>query len=168
MGAKAKQDTDLQEVQSEQQFHEREWAVQRFGWTLLALFLIAGISGVFGDGPLAHLSIASENGQIEFDRFARRHAPTEWAVSYRQNRNTSEMLELAIDAEYLRKFEVRAITPEPETTRITEGAVLFRFEAEGASGRVVLHVEPQQPGFVEGTFRLNDAPALTVRQIIYP
>jgi hypothetical protein len=168
MNAKAKRVRELQDFQGEQQFHEREWRVQRVGWALLSLLILAGLAGVFGGGPLARQSINSEYGQIESERFARRHSVTEWAITYRQNQNTSDSLTIAIDADYLHKFEVREITPEPDATQVAQGEVLFSFNTLGPSGRVLFHVEPQRPGIAEGSFRLNDSPALVVKQIIYP
>ena len=53
----------------------RNWRVKRVGWVVLAILVLAGAAGLFGDGPLSS-TIRSANGlTLEFDRFVRRERP---------------------------------------------------------------------------------------------
>ena len=115
---------------------------------------------------MAHDSIALSHGTFEFDRFARRHAPTRWLIAYSQPSSDGN-LKIAIDSRFMTEFEVKAITPEPAKTEIETGEIVFSFDAESA-GRIVFHVDPQSMGVAQGTVRINDTEAISLRQIIYP
>lgn len=154
------------EFKDSPRFHEREWRVQRIGWVVLILFLLTGALGLLGKGPMADDTIALTNGSLQFDRFARRHAPTEWVINYSQP-PADGSLEFAIDSTFLSEFEVKAITPEPDTTEIKAGEVVFTFAAQ-SGGRIVFHLDPQTMGVSHGKLRFNDAEAIPLRQIIYP
>ena len=147
-------------------FYEREWLIQRIGWTVLVLFLLVGAAGLLGKGPMAHDSIALPSGTLGFERFARRHAPTEWVIDY-STAPSGGSFEFAISSAYLSKFEVKAITPEPEKTEMKAGEVSFTFAAQ-SDGRVVFHLDPQTMGIARGTIRIDDAAAIPLRQVIYP
>lgn len=155
------------EFEDSPRFHEHEWRVQRIGWAILVLFLLAGASGVLGKGPLSHETIALPGGTLELDRFARRHAPTEWAIDLLQT-PAQEDLELAITADYMSKFEIKAITPEPERTELKNGELVFIFAGAQSGGRIVMHLDPQEVGTLRGTVRMNGGDAIALRQLIYP
>lgn len=155
------------EFEDSPRFHEREWRVQRVGWAVLILFLLAGASGLLGKGPLAHETIALPNGTLELDRFARRHAPTQWVINLLET-PAQGSLELAITAQYISEFEITAITPEPERTELKNGELVFTFAGAQSGGRIVMHLDPQEVGIFRGTVRISGARAIPVRQIIYP
>jgi hypothetical protein len=166
MTSKAKREKELRDLQDEQHFHEREWATQRVGWGLLAILLLFGFAGAFGDGPLADKTIETPEGRIEFERFVRRNATTEWKITP-QLGNTPQTVRVAIDSAFIDKFQIREITPKPTRELVAAGAVTFEFDAPTSSGRIVFHVEAQHIGRPIGTFRIGGASAV-VSQLIYP
>jgi hypothetical protein len=166
MSSKAKREKELRDLKDEQHFHEREWATQRVGWGLLAIFLLFGFAGAFGDGPLADKTIETPEGQIEFDRFARRNVTTQWKITP-QLGSTPQTVRVTIDSAFIDKFQIREITPRPARELVAGGAVTFEFDAPASSGRIVFHVEAQHTGRPIGTFRIGGASAI-VSQLIYP
>jgi hypothetical protein len=166
MTSKAKREKELRDFHDEQHFHEREWATQRVGWGLLVIFLLFGFAGAFGDGPLADKTIETPEGRIEFERFVRRNATTQWKITP-QLGNTPQTIRVAIDSAFIDKFQIREITPKPERELVVEGAVTFEFDAPTSSGRIVFHIEAQHTGRPIGTLRIGGASAV-VSQLIYP
>lgn len=63
--------------------HERrEWKLQRVGWALMALALLAAVLGLFGHGPLSETASASADGAltVRHQRFERYQAPSEYDI----------------------------------------------------------------------------------------
>ena len=75
MGRKSQpQDIDLDQ---DIDFQQRSWKVQRVGWGLMVLFVLAGLSGLLGTGPLSNVTDGDEGGPLwlEYQRFGRLQAP---------------------------------------------------------------------------------------------
>lgn len=166
--ARSRRERDLENFRSEQEFHEREWAIQRAGWVLLLALMAAAGAGVFGGGILARDSIAVADSHIEYDRFIRRNAATQWVVSPARNAAPDGVLRLSIDSAFLEAFEVSSITPEPTRGMLFGDEVQFEFDVGAVRSSIVFHIEAEQMGVHEGSFRLEAAPAVHVRQIVYP
>ena len=81
-------------------FQKREWVWQRAGWVALALFLLAGLAGVFGAGPLANVTVRNAAGEFEYQRFVRRHADTSWEFTLRGGSARDGDADVAIDAAF--------------------------------------------------------------------
>lgn len=59
------------EIRQDQRFQQREWRLERIGWTLIALFVLAGLLGLLGPGPLSWATARSDGGlvEVEYQRF---------------------------------------------------------------------------------------------------
>ena len=147
-------------------FQRREWVVQRIGWVLCALFVLAGLLGLFGNGPLAHRVVTNPALQIEHDWLIRRDAPTTWKLTPRAP-PAEHRYRVALDANWAQHFRILAIQPEPASARLSAGRWVYEFEASD-SVPIVFHVEARRMGTLEGSIRLNDAPPLQVSQFAYP
>ena len=57
----------------------REWRFERIGWGVIALVLVAGSVGLFGDGRLASASASTTAGGavVHYERVVRHGAPSE-------------------------------------------------------------------------------------------
>lgn len=149
-------------------FQHREWVAQRIGWALLALVLIAGVLGLFGDGPLAHRSLENEAAVLEYDRFIRNEADARWRVEIKDVA-PGESVRIAIDAAFASHYEFRSIQPTPLSASIDGGRWVYQFDAGDARGTSVLFiVQAEQVGTHAGTIRVNDAPPFMVSQFAYP
>src|SRR5438309_901174 len=75
---------------------ERFWVVlQKWVWAVMALFVAAGLAGVFGRGPLSKAKAGSQSRpvSVEYERFARYKTPSRLKVrltpaAIRDNRAT--------------------------------------------------------------------------------
>ena len=47
------------EIEQDHDFQRRSWRLQRAGWIVLSLVLLAGLLGLFGSGPLAHATVGA-------------------------------------------------------------------------------------------------------------
>ena len=54
----ATQREDL-ELETDESFQRNEWRIQRVGWIVWSLVIIAGLIGLLGSGPMSHKEIVS-------------------------------------------------------------------------------------------------------------
>lgn len=149
-------------------FQRREWVVQRIGWVLVAMILLAGAAGLFGNGPLAQRMSANQALQFEYEWLARRDAQTTWKLTPRAP-PVEGRYRVALDANWAQHFRITAVQPEPESARLANGRWVYEFSARDARAvPIVFHVEARKMGTLEGSIQLDDAPALAVTQFVYP
>jgi hypothetical protein len=118
-------------------FQRLEWRVQRVGTLALVLIVIAGVLGVFGDGPLARGSARTSDDalQLRFDRFVRREAPTTLEVDIAPGVGTGDADELALSLSrtYVDAISIEHVSPAP--ARVEQDArrvhYVFRRHARG-------------------------------------
>ncbi len=158
---------ELEEYRAEQKFHEHEWAVQRVGWTLVAIVLIAAVAGLFGGGPMARQAMAAGDTRIEMDRFVRYKSSSEWRFRPGPSSNANP-LRISIDSNFLAQYEITTITPRPSRTSSSGNLVMFEFERDRSTADIVFHVQPIRMWRHEGVLRVRELPPITVRQFVYP
>jgi hypothetical protein len=158
------------EFHAEEIFHRREWAIHRAGWVLLALFLGAGVAGVFGNGPLARQRLVIGDNELEFDRFARRGAPTQWRIKPGRSAQGDGVVVIRISANFVERYSIEAIIPEPRSAALSGTDVRFEFDASDPDPDAVIdfHVEPTRIGRSEGELGIGASQPLRVSQFIYP
>lgn len=157
-----------QVVRKTSAFQHREWIVQRIGWVLLTLLLLAGALGLFGNGPLSHRTLGNQAATFEYERFIRKDADARWEFQL-EDGAAGNQVEIAIDAAFARQFEFRSIQPTPVSTVLDGGRWVYRFDARGPAGTaVVFIVQPESLGSHSGTITVNDAAPFTLSQFTYP
>ena len=147
----------------------REWAVERFGWLLMALLLVAGSLGLFGGGPLAHSSRAADGVRLEFDRLVRHGVPTELRLSAGSPLAEGGKLRVALDWRFLKAFNIRDIRPTPISSASTGDHLDFEFAAAGGGENyIVFELEPLDAGIRPGEIVVGGETAVEFRQIVFP
>ena len=149
-------------------FQRREWVIQRVGWALMALVLLAGMLGLFGRGPLGQRTSANAALQVEYEWLARRDSQTTWTLTPLRP-PADGRYRVALDANWARHFRFHSIQPEPVSAQLEEGRWVYEFAArEMRDLPIIFHVEAQKMGRLEGSVVLNDAPPLQMALFVYP
>ena len=52
------------EISPDLNFQRRSWAMQRFAWVVLALFILAALLGLFGPGPLSQTRAEQQDSPL--------------------------------------------------------------------------------------------------------
>ncbi len=158
------------EVHEDPEFERREWRVQRIGWVLLLLFVVAAAAGLFGRGP-ASLARAGEQGgpfEMSYGRFTRYEAPVNLDLKLRPEPGQDPQLWLS--SEYLKGLRIERVTPEPARTQLQADGVLYTFEAGDAQQpvEITVHAMADRIGLRSG--RAGTAPdhAFDFWQFVYP
>jgi hypothetical protein len=132
---------DLQ-IGEDVDFLRRAWRVQRVGWALLVLILLAALLGLTGTGPLSQATAGSEGGPVRV-----------W-----------------FDRQYLHKVEVTGVVPEPESVEVSPDRVTYVFLAAEGGGPVELafDLKPMRFGSWSGRMGAGDAEPVHLRHFVYP
>jgi hypothetical protein len=158
------------EIDEDLAFERREWAVQRVGWVVFLLILIAGLAGLLGPGPLSHVEASSGPLTVTYERFVRKRAPTELHFQLGPGAAPNGEVAIWLDQAYLAKLAIEHVAPEPAVTEAAADGLIFRFmiaNPEQAS-EIVFDVAPAEPGMSRGRVGLVGGPDVTVNQVIYP
>ena len=145
----------------------RNWRVKRVGWVVLAILVLAGAAGLFGDGPLSS-TIRSANGlTLEFDRFVRRERPFTLKLHLVPQPGSSEA-RLTLSRRYFDDVRLSSVMPEPVAVLANSDWTTFVFAVDDASALAVnIHVEADRSGLAEGEIAAGNA-RLRFTQIIWP
>lgn len=146
--------------------HRKEWRVQKIGWSILSLLLIAAALGLFGNGVLSETIVGNPgtNHWMRYQHFIRLEAPFTLEVHMTTSENKAAVL--AIPNDYLQVMNLEKMTPEPDQIQIKEGQVQYIFPGNGHV-QVNLQLKPSAFGRKESTFYLNNQP-YAISHFIYP
>jgi hypothetical protein len=128
----------LDHVEKEYSFLEKEWTVLRVGWLLLTLFVLAGLLGLFGGGPLSRKTTETRIGRIEYERFLRHSTSSTIIFESDQPLKDSS---LYINREYLRNIKIDQIEPRPESSGMVGSRIRFKFPTNN-SRQIIFHISP--------------------------
>lgn len=156
-----------EQLDRELKFHRVEWRIQRVGWILIALFVVAAAAGVFGNGPLSHASADSPQGRIEYERFVRYGSPSEIVITPTSGAARG-IRRIDISSDYLEAFRIASITPEPANVQIVGERLVYEFTSVGAGASISFHVDPQRLWRHRAVVRIDGGAPLEVRQLTYP
>src|SRR5688572_9097688 len=148
-------------------FQRREWLIQRAGWLAIALAILAGAAGVFGDGPLADVRLEGNGIRLEYERFARMEAPNQWRLTV-VDTPAGGRLEIGVDASLVSNYRFTEIHPEPRQVRATGTRWVYEFAVEGGNSPIVFHAQALHAGRYRGDLRIGASPPVRLSQYIYP
>lgn len=157
------------------EFQHRAWMVQRAGWVLMALAVLAALLGLLGSGgPWSRASAGMPGtpspAQVDYDRFGRVSAPTTLELRLAPYSAQAGQVSVWLNSEYLAGVGVERVTPVPERMEAGPGRLAFVFALRDAQGpmAVKLHLKPERPGLLKGELALDNGQVLRFRQFIYP
>lgn len=159
------------EIEADIHFQEREWAIKRWGWLIMALIVLAGLAGVFGSGPLSQTTTNNDSISVAHHRFA--HFNTDTDLLIRLSAGSADQdgkIHLWINEEYLNNVHIQQIMPTPESIQAGSGRYLFVFQVEDVSKPVSIQimVHPMQSGMLNVQIGLVGKSSVSFSQFIYP
>ena len=161
---------DIQ-LNEDMRFLRREWRAQRVGWIAMLVFLVLGLAGVLGRGPVSK----AERGDrasfgVSYERIIRHAAETEVSFHFGAGLQKDSVLKLYISGDYLHDFTISDIVPEPAASGSSGSFVYYTFTRPNARqpGRVVFHMRPNGFWGKTATSALQGATAIRFNQFVLP
>ncbi len=151
----------------------RDWRVQRIGWAVMGLILLAACLGLFGHGPLSRATAGDGGGplQAEYERFCRLQTATTLRLRIQPAAVRDGRARLWLDRDYLNAVSLGAVVPEPERVEVGSDRIMYEFAVdESGEGPAVVsfELEPQRPGLLRGAAGLEDGPSIPLRMWVHP
>jgi protein-L-isoaspartate(D-aspartate) O-methyltransferase len=134
-------------IGEDQEFQHRFWAVQRMSWAIGLGVVVAAVAGFAGAGGwLGRSHIAAADVQVSYPRAFR--WDTEDSIHIRTDAAQSGKIDLTLDRQFLRDFQITGFAPWPVQTSVRAGNSRYSFAAlPGQPASITLHVKPLRPLF---------------------
>lgn len=155
-------DKDITSLEKNVSFEKSEWPVLRIGWVLMALFLVAGVLGLFGSGIFSKKVEGDKSLSVTYERYLRYSMQSE---IYIQTSELGADSSIWINADYLNKLMITGISPEPESFDQVDGRMRMQFSSRLPS-HITLHVQPVKAGGQSMTISLSGKKRI-IHQYIY-
>jgi hypothetical protein len=158
------------EIEQDLDLERREWTVERIGWVVMILLVIAALAGLFGSGPFSVGRARVSGLEVEYRRVERKNAPTTLTVHLEEGAATGEEVRLWLARDFVDSVEIKRVTPDPEA--VISGAerdtYVFRVEETGNPGSVVFHYEPDQTGLRAAKLGVEGQAELAFTTFVFP
>ncbi len=155
------------------EFQQRSWKVQRIGWIVMLLIVIAALLGLFGRGPLssAHVGESGAALSADYERFVRLEAPQQLTLYVGAEAvRPDSTAQIWLDREWLAGTEVKAISPEPAATvaGAERNTYTFRVDPSSLPARLTFELQSHSLGPITGRLGVSSGPSYTFSQFSYP
>ena len=161
---------DLQ-IRENPDFQRSFWIIERIGWVLVALILIAALLGLFGTGLFSRTRAGDKNGPLwlEYNRFGRFQSPSTLRVHIGRG-ETKKIARIWFDRNYVKGIQIEQITPEPDSVEFVSDRLVYTFKLAKPiePAEVTFHMKLEQFGSLSGKVGLVNGPTLSFTQFIYP
>lgn len=165
MTRKTQRDNDALAIDRPHEFLRRERRVQQAGIVVLTLFSVAGLAGLFGNGPLADATITSGSTTLRFERFARHTFRTHLEISV--TGADTPTVTVVLPRAFLDDIDLLEMRPPDTLTRLGETSATFEVPAGDGSATLMLHYEPKSYGILEADVVVAGQPPAHLRQIVF-
>jgi hypothetical protein len=155
-------------IQEDMRFQRRTWMVERAGWVVLALIVVAAGLGLLSHGPLSETTAENAGVVLSYERLERRAATSRFTLNIPAVADRQDVL-VRFHPDFLRSYELRVVTPHP----VSSAAGTNGFEAVfkmPAQGDLTIHISARAHrfGFADVTIEIPGRATLVARQFIYP
>jgi hypothetical protein len=152
---------------------ERWWSkVQNIAWIASAVFLLAGLSGLLGKGPLAKATAGTTQNPIyvKYDRFARYMATSKLEFVIAPTAPIEDgTAQIFLSEDLVKTVRAEQTNPRPVWQQLANGGVIFGFRTTpGASVTIQFVQSPQTFGHIKSQVGLVNQRLLQVSQFVYP
>lgn len=167
-----RQEDSAPDINQDLEFSRREWRVERVGWVIMALLVLAGVLGLLGRGPLTEQVARDANhlASVEYYSIDHAEAPSELRVHIEPGVVSATQMWLTLNSAYLKRIEIESIEPQPAAQQLTGDGVAFVFYLTEPGQPVDLSVQYHfvEYGWATGQIDIEGGPQLTFSQFVLP
>ncbi len=151
-------------------FQRKWWRFEDGVWILFALIILLDLAGAFGRGPLAKVHAKTNDGtiQVGYERVERFSTPSILTVHFGSNAIHDGKAELWVSESLLKGLGNQRVIPQPVSSTIGEGGVLYQFDASHTPASAEFALEPSKPGIYDLTLGVPGAQQLALKIFVMP
>jgi len=151
-------------------FQRQWWRFEKAAWVMLALVLIADALGVFGRGWLARAERSSADGNfsVRYERVERAGTPSVMTITVNEGAQQNRQLQLFASESVVEVLGAQRIIPQPESSTLTPGGLLYTFPMTSAPAEVSFELEPSFPGVHTFELRVPGASSVQGKVLVLP
>jgi hypothetical protein len=157
------------DIDQDLDFQRTSWKVQRVSWIAMLLIALAGLFGLFGNGPLANATAGdAQTLTVDYQRLVRLSADEKLAITPGKTAIGS-IVSIWLDREWISRHEVRGIVPEPESTSVAADRVTYHFRTNPQfTSRIEFDLETMAMGSIRGRVGIVGGSTVEFSQFSYP
>jgi protein-L-isoaspartate(D-aspartate) O-methyltransferase len=133
------------DVREDRRWQEVFWTVQRIGWALMGLFIVAALLGATGGGgPLSTAKAETSTGSVEYPAISRWESSEQ--IVFRFQPGSSAKAHLTLSPQFDQVFAADSILPQPSAAVATAAGHRYTFDLEGTGEKqIVFNVTTGKP-----------------------
>lgn len=157
------------DVEQDESFSRREWAVERVGWALIAAFVLAGLLGVLGSGPLTWSTTdAGAPVVVHYDSAIHHLADESITLELGPDAVEGDTASVRLTGPWVAGIEIQGIWPEPSAQQLVPDGVLLEFDvATPGDLAVTLTYRAQEYGPLDAEVTAGDD-VVAFSQLVLP
>jgi hypothetical protein len=158
------------EIEQDLDLERKEWTVERIGWLVMILVIIAALVGLLGSGPFSVGTARVSGLEVEYRRVERKHAPTTLTVRLGEGTASSDEVRFWVSRGFLDSVRMEQVTPDPEAVISGEDrdTYVFKVSQAGGPGRVVFHYQPDGVGSRATKMGVEGAAEVALTTFVFP
>jgi len=159
------------EINQDLPFQTRQWNIQRVGWAIMTLLIVAALLGVFGSGPLSSTTAGdNETVAVHYERFIRHTGEGDITIAVAASQAPADEVELRVEASWLDAVQILSISPEPAEFLAGDDSHVYVFTVDEPERPFAVNIRytPREMGRISGGFTVNDGPSVSFTQWSYP
>jgi hypothetical protein len=159
------------QIQEDLGFQATMWRVQRVGWAVLGLLVVAAVLGAFGRGVLSGAVTGDPDGvRVEYERFPHRGSPTSVRVRVAGAAVAGDEARVWLSRGWLESMRVEQISPSPSAEGIVPGRIVLTIPVRPGTDEVAvsLRLRPDDAGPAHGEAGVVGGPSVRFSQFVYP
>ena len=168
MQAKTKQ----LELDEDLPFQRAEWRVQRIGWVVWGLIIVAALAGLMGSGPLSSTEASATDGStsIRYDRFVHYHHESQLELTIHRDLVGGTALNVHVSQALLDRIQIIRIEPQPTSRQLAADGIVYSFSHQDRmeSAKIVVHLDFRKFGTTAGQIRVAGHAPVKLRHFVYP
>lgn len=158
------------DLDDDPRFLAREHLATRIGWVALTAFLLAGLLGLLGPGPLSTtVSGASDSPvRVEHQRVTHYEADDSVTLLLDESLIEGDTLAVELTGAWLTGMDISSVSPQPDAQRLIPGGAVYEFAvARPADVEVSITFRAQELGRLPLTVSSGSS-TVSLSQLVLP
>lgn len=147
------------ELEQDERILRREVVLERVGWVVLTAFILAGLIGLLGAGPLSARSDTSPGGlvTVDYDAIGHHEADNSLILRFAPDAVQAGSITVALTGSWVAAVDIQSVSPDPAQQRATPGGLVLEFPVEGSGvTEVIISYRSQAHGALGAQVSVGD------------